>query len=123
MAKPTAITIPTEPIGSIPRPVELIKRITKSDGEDPSLEPHLLNSFIDLNNLALSRFSPEERRRAMSVKSLWITTAAESHDVLLTGVCRRVRVTVSGDSFRAASGLTVAAASRRRTRWIPLMIV
>jgi 5-methyltetrahydropteroyltriglutamate--homocysteine methyltransferase len=24
---------------------------------------HLLNSFIDLNNLALSRFSPEERRR------------------------------------------------------------
>jgi len=28
---------------------------------DPS--GHLLNSFIDLNNLALSRFSPEERRR------------------------------------------------------------
>jgi len=28
---------------------------------DPS--GHLLNSFIDLNNLALSRFSPEERKR------------------------------------------------------------
>src|SRR5438128_11143999 len=28
---------------------------------DPS--GHLLNSFIDLNNLALSRFSVEERRR------------------------------------------------------------
>jgi 5-methyltetrahydropteroyltriglutamate--homocysteine methyltransferase len=28
---------------------------------DPS--GHLLNSFIDLNNLALSRFSPEDRRR------------------------------------------------------------
>jgi methionine synthase II (cobalamin-independent) len=28
---------------------------------DPS--GHLLNSFIDLNNLALSRFSPQERRR------------------------------------------------------------
>src|SRR4029450_11796816 len=28
---------------------------------DPS--GHLLNSFIDLNNLALSRFSAEERRR------------------------------------------------------------
>jgi 5-methyltetrahydropteroyltriglutamate--homocysteine methyltransferase len=28
---------------------------------DPS--GHLLNSFIDLNNLALSRFSPDERRR------------------------------------------------------------
>jgi 5-methyltetrahydropteroyltriglutamate--homocysteine methyltransferase len=28
---------------------------------DPS--GNLLNSFIDLNNFALSRFSPEERRR------------------------------------------------------------
>src|SRR5260370_40996404 len=28
---------------------------------DPS--GHLLNSFVDLNNLALSRFSPDERRR------------------------------------------------------------
>jgi 5-methyltetrahydropteroyltriglutamate--homocysteine methyltransferase len=28
---------------------------------DPS--GYLLNSFIDLNNLALSRFSPDDRRR------------------------------------------------------------
>lgn len=39
MAKPAAITIPTEPIGSIPRPVDLIERVTRSDSEDPSLAP------------------------------------------------------------------------------------
>jgi 5-methyltetrahydropteroyltriglutamate--homocysteine methyltransferase len=32
-----SITIPTEPIGSIPRPVELIERLAKSDNEDPAL--------------------------------------------------------------------------------------
>ena len=37
MAKPAPITIPTEPIGSIPRPVDLIERITRGDSEDPSL--------------------------------------------------------------------------------------
>jgi 5-methyltetrahydropteroyltriglutamate--homocysteine methyltransferase len=30
-------TIPTEPIGSIPRPVELIERVARSDSEDPDL--------------------------------------------------------------------------------------
>src|SRR6202521_2543826 len=35
----TAITIPTEPIGSIPRPADLIERIATSGSEDPSLEP------------------------------------------------------------------------------------
>src|ERR1700686_1417723 len=39
MAKPASLTIPTEPIGSIPRPVDLIERIAKGDGEDPSLDP------------------------------------------------------------------------------------
>src|SRR5260221_9801956 len=37
MAKPAPITIPTEPIGSIPRPVDLIERVAKSDSEDPNL--------------------------------------------------------------------------------------
>ena len=36
---PTPITIPTEPIGSIARPVDLVERVAKSDSEDPSLEP------------------------------------------------------------------------------------
>src|SRR5467141_427341 len=39
MAKSASITIPTEPIGSIPRPVELIDRVAKGDSEDPNLAP------------------------------------------------------------------------------------
>src|ERR1700719_866592 len=40
MAKPTPITIPTEPIGSIPRPVDLIERVARADSEDdPGLHP------------------------------------------------------------------------------------
>jgi 5-methyltetrahydropteroyltriglutamate--homocysteine methyltransferase len=37
MAKPAPITIPTEPIGSIPRPVDLIERVSRGDNEDPNL--------------------------------------------------------------------------------------
>jgi len=33
MGKPTPITIPTEPIGSIPRPVDLIARVANGDSE------------------------------------------------------------------------------------------
>ena len=39
MATPASVTIPTEPIGSIPRPVDLIERIAKGDSEDPRLDP------------------------------------------------------------------------------------
>jgi len=39
MAKPIPITIPTEPIGSIPRPVDLIESVAKGDSEDPDLSP------------------------------------------------------------------------------------
>src|SRR4030088_1563369 len=38
MASPAPITIPTEPIGSIPRPAHLIGSIAKSDSEDPNLD-------------------------------------------------------------------------------------
>ncbi len=38
-AKAGSIRIPTEPIGSIPRPVDLIESVAKSDGEDPNLAP------------------------------------------------------------------------------------
>jgi 5-methyltetrahydropteroyltriglutamate--homocysteine methyltransferase len=37
MDNPSRIAIPTEPIGSIPRPADLIERIAKSNSEDPSL--------------------------------------------------------------------------------------
>src|SRR3989449_10356041 len=39
MAKAASISIPTEPIGSIPRPVDLIDRVAKGDSEDPNLAP------------------------------------------------------------------------------------
>jgi len=38
MAAPASI-IPTEPIGSIPRPVDLMDRVAKGDSEDPNLDP------------------------------------------------------------------------------------
>src|SRR6195256_6218839 len=37
MAKPASLTIPTEPIGSIPRPLDLIARVARGDSEDPDL--------------------------------------------------------------------------------------
>src|SRR5258706_7471773 len=39
MTKPAPTTIPTEPIGSIPRPADLIERIAKGDSEDHGLDP------------------------------------------------------------------------------------
>ena len=36
-AKPAPITIPTEPIGSIPRPPDLIQKLAQGDSEDPAL--------------------------------------------------------------------------------------
>src|SRR3982074_2855799 len=39
MAKPASLTIPTEPIGSIPRPVDLIERVAGGDSEDPEFAP------------------------------------------------------------------------------------
>src|SRR5205807_5293333 len=39
MAKAASISIPTEPIGSIPRPLALIDRVAKGDSEDPNLDP------------------------------------------------------------------------------------
>src|SRR5260370_21480410 len=35
MTRPASITIPTEPTGSIPGPVDLVERIAKGDREDP----------------------------------------------------------------------------------------
>jgi hypothetical protein len=45
MAKPAPITIPTEPIGSIPRRADLIDRVAKGDagfvGLSASIDPHI----------------------------------------------------------------------------------
>jgi hypothetical protein len=47
MAKPAAVTIPTEPIGSTPRPVDLIERIANRDSEDPGLNPLTIEAWSD----------------------------------------------------------------------------
>jgi methionine synthase II (cobalamin-independent) len=47
MATPVPITIPTEPIGSIPRPTDLIERVVKADSEDPNLAPLYENAIRD----------------------------------------------------------------------------
>src|ERR1700716_2730705 len=39
MVKPASLTIPTEPIGSIPRPADLIEAVAAGDGEGPKLGP------------------------------------------------------------------------------------
>jgi 5-methyltetrahydropteroyltriglutamate--homocysteine methyltransferase len=36
MLNPAPITIPTEPIGSIPRPIDLIERVSRGDSDDPN---------------------------------------------------------------------------------------
>src|SRR5881396_615398 len=47
MAKSASITIPTEPIGSIPRPLALIDRVAKGDSEDPNLAPFYEDAVRD----------------------------------------------------------------------------
>jgi hypothetical protein len=39
LAEAESISIPTEPIGGIPRPVDLIERVAKGDSEDLNLAP------------------------------------------------------------------------------------
>jgi methionine synthase II (cobalamin-independent) len=46
------MTIPTEPIGSIPRPPSLIEALATKDGEDPALEPLYEEAILD----TLARF-------------------------------------------------------------------
>src|SRR3977135_2413274 len=47
MAARTPITIPTEPIGSIPRPLDLIERVAKGDNEEPNLDPRYEEAIRD----------------------------------------------------------------------------
>lgn len=41
------MTIPTEPIGSIPRPLRLIEAVAATDGTDPSLDPLYEAAILD----------------------------------------------------------------------------
>src|ERR1700716_1421482 len=47
MAKPASLTITTEPIGSIPRPVDLIERVARGDSEDPEFASLYENAIRD----------------------------------------------------------------------------
>jgi 5-methyltetrahydropteroyltriglutamate--homocysteine methyltransferase len=52
------ITIPTEPIGSIPRPLELIEQVEKSGAEDPRLDPLYESAIRDTISLFEATGSP-----------------------------------------------------------------
>src|SRR2546425_5410996 len=47
MTKPASVTIPTEPIGSIPRPLALIERVAQGGSEDANEDPDLAPLFED----------------------------------------------------------------------------
>jgi 5-methyltetrahydropteroyltriglutamate--homocysteine methyltransferase len=76
MANPSAITIPTEPIGSIPRPVGLLERVAQGDSEDPELD----RLYEEATRYTIERFeaagSPvvtdDEQRRYHDFATYWV---------------------------------------------------
>src|SRR4030081_1212534 len=58
MVKPVSLTIPTEPIGSIPRPVDLIERVARGDSEDPDFAPLYEDAIRDTIELFEATGSP-----------------------------------------------------------------
>src|SRR5207302_9654865 len=58
MVKPVSLTIPTEPIGSIPRPIDLIERVARGDSKDPDLAPLYEDAIRDTIELFEATGSP-----------------------------------------------------------------
>src|SRR6266705_2891874 len=56
MAKSASIGIPTEPIGSIPRPLALIERVARGGSEDANEDPDLAPLFEDAVRDTIERF-------------------------------------------------------------------
>ncbi len=56
MAKSASIGIPTEPIGSIPRPLALIQRVARGGSEDANEDPDLAPLFEDAVRDTIERF-------------------------------------------------------------------
>src|SRR6202158_1362147 len=56
--RPGPLTIPTEPIGSIPRPVDLIERVAKGGTDDPDLVPLYEEAIRDTMELCEAVGSP-----------------------------------------------------------------
>ena len=58
MATPPPITVPIEPIGSIPRPVDIMERLAKGDGEDSDLVPLCEDAIRDASERFEATSSP-----------------------------------------------------------------
>src|SRR6267142_2505338 len=56
MAESASMSIPTEPIGSIPRPLALIERIAQGHSEDANEDPDLAASFEDAVRDTIEQF-------------------------------------------------------------------
>src|SRR3989442_11539660 len=56
MTKSASISIPTEPIGSIPRPLALIERVAQGGREDANEDPDLAPLFEDAVRDTVERF-------------------------------------------------------------------
>src|SRR5438445_9057990 len=56
MAKSASISIPTEPIGSIPRPLAVIERVAQGGSEDANEDPNLAPLYEDAIRDTIERF-------------------------------------------------------------------
>ena len=96
--------IPTEPIGGIPRPVDLIEQVKKADREDPKLAPHhgpAVRDFIERIEGASSPVATDIERikhhrfGAYRMHGLRNTNAGWLHDSVTDRRCAGLGGTVS----------------------------
>jgi hypothetical protein len=80
LAKAESISIPTVPIGSIPRPVDLIERLAKGDSEDLNLAP----LYEDAIRATLSGL----KRRTLRTVVPGVTTSVTIEFALLVEIAR-----------------------------------
>ena len=65
---PALMNIPTEPIGSIPRPLRLIEAFNKTACDDPALDPLYEEAIRDtLSAFRGNRLAGGDRRRTTQV--------------------------------------------------------
>jgi hypothetical protein len=110
MVKATPITIPTQPIGRIPRPVEPMERVKKGDSEDRKLAPlydvavrDTMARFAGAGSCR-DRWRGEKASQFLPVLSAWPSEhgAGWLHDSVLVTVKR-----AAGHGSRAAPSVTV----------------
>ena len=96
MVKLAPITIPTKPIGSIPRPADLIERVAKADSDDPNLAPLYENAIRDTMKRLEARgavdpiLSPQKKCAAVGSNPARIGAGArEAGNCLIEARCER----------------------------------